>query len=80
MRYWLKAKREEKHMTVQQVASQAGLAQAYLTNLENGKRGEKLPVDTAKRIANVLGFSWTDFYEGEGAMDGGDDGVVSGFP
>ena len=29
------------------------------------KRGNPLPVDTAKKIAEALGFDWTKFYEEE---------------
>lgn len=68
MRKWLKEIREKKGLSQYQVAKQARLSQSYYAGIESGDRGHKLPVKTAKRIANVLGFNWTRFYETEEAV------------
>ena len=68
MRKWLKEIREKKGLSQYQVAEQARLSQSYYAGIESGDRGHKLPVKTAKRIANVLGFNWTRFYETEEAV------------
>lgn len=57
---WLREIRRNKGMAQKTVAQQAGISQATYCNIENGKRG--LTVDTAKRIAEVLGFEWTWFF------------------
>lgn len=68
MRKWLKEIREKKGLSQYQVAEQAKLSQSYYAGIESGDRGHKLPVKTAKRIASVLGFNWTRFYETEEAV------------
>lgn len=73
MRKWLKEIREKKGLSQYQVAEQARLSQSYYAGIESGDRGHKLPVKTAKRIANVLGFNWTRFYETEEAVKTGTD-------
>lgn len=65
MREWLKEIREKKGLSQYQVAQQAKLSQSYYAGIETGDRGHKLPVKTAKKIAKVLGFDWTKFYEDE---------------
>jgi len=62
MREWLKKIRDDKGLTQEDVATQAGIARTYYTRIENGKRGNKLPPETAMRIADVLEFDWTIFY------------------
>lgn len=63
MRKWLKEIREKKGLSQYQVARQAKLSQSYYAGIEIGNRGHKLPVQTAKKIAKVLDFDWTKFYE-----------------
>lgn len=59
---WLRAIRRREGLTQSQVAKRAYLTQPSYCNIENGK---KLPsIDTAKRIAAVLDFRWTRFFEG----------------
>ena len=65
MREWLCEIRKARNMTHDAVASASGISRAYYTNVENGKRGDPLPVDTAKKIAETLGFDWTKFFEEE---------------
>ena len=52
--------RIEKSMTEKEVASAAGIAQPFYHNIEMGTKNPS--VDTAKRIAIVLGFNWTMFF------------------
>ena len=44
-----------------EVAEDIGISRAAYSNIENGKR--RPSVEVAKRIAAVLGFDWTRFYE-----------------
>lgn len=60
---WLKAERSKKGITGETVAKQAGISQQFYSLLESGKR--RPSVDVAKRIATVLGFEWTKFFEEE---------------
>lgn len=64
MRRWLKKIREDKGLTQNIVAESAGISRQFYSMIENGDRGEKLPVQTAKKIAEALGFDWTLFYSG----------------
>ena len=65
MRDWLKEIRQHKEMTQEGVAAAAGMSRQYYNMIENGQRGEPLPVDTAKKIAAILGFEWQRFYPDE---------------
>lgn len=56
--------RKQKKLTQKSVAEQAGIKQNSYCNIEKGKRG--VSVETAKRIATVLGFEWTKFFEDAG--------------
>ena len=58
---WLKELRERRGMNQRQVAEQVGISQPTYCFIESGKRG--VGVKTAKRIAAVLGFYWTRFFE-----------------
>ena len=57
----LKEKRIKRGMTQQEVADAVGITKATYCNIELGKRSTK--VKTAKRIAKVLKFKWTELYE-----------------
>lgn len=61
---WLERIRKDKNMTHDQVATRAGISRHYYTMIANGNRRPSVKV--AKRIANVLGFDWTRFFESEG--------------
>lgn len=63
MQTWLVAIRKAKKMTQKDVCDVASIAQASYCNIELGKRRPSVPV--AKRIAEILGFDWTRFYEEE---------------
>ena len=58
---WLEAIRHERGLSQRSVAEAAEIAQATYCNIEKGKRGTSVKV--AKRIAAVLGFEWTKFFE-----------------
>lgn len=64
-RTWLLAVREEKQVTQKFVSEQVGIAQPSYCNIEKGKCSPS--VATAKKIAAILGFDWTRFYEEDGA-------------
>jgi transcriptional regulator with XRE-family HTH domain len=52
-------------MTHEDVAERAGIQRPYYTMIENGTRNPS--VEVAKRIAKVMGFNWTLFFENEGS-------------
>lgn len=68
MRTWLVDVRKAAKKTQQDIAGAAGISQPYYAGIELGIRGKPLSVPVAKKIAAVLGFDWTRFYEeaGEG--------------
>lgn len=61
MRDWLIEKRKEKQYTQLKVSKESGISRNYYTQIENGVRNPS--VSCAKRIAEVLEVSWTQFYE-----------------
>lgn len=61
VRDWLIAIRTAKELSQKYVSEQVGVAQASYCNIEKGKVSPSVP--TAKKIAKVLGFDWTRFYE-----------------
>lgn len=61
---WLKELRTEKGLTQKQVAEEADVARGAYSNIENEERRPSVPV--AKRIAAVLEFDWTRFFEDKG--------------
>ena len=63
LKEWLKKIREEKEKTQEEIAVVANLSRSHYTNIENGER--RPSVETAKKIAEELGFDWTRFYEDE---------------
>jgi putative transcriptional regulator len=64
MRGWLKKLRHESHnLTQEQLAKMVGISRTMITEIENGNANPS--VEVAKKIASVLGFNWTRFYEDE---------------
>ena len=55
--------RKEKNMTQAELAKRIGVAQNTISQVETGER--RPSVELAKRIAGVLDFDWTRFYEDE---------------
>ena len=63
MREWLYKARKNKNLTMAEVAAKSNISESYYSMIENGNRD--VSVKTAKKIAKVLGFDWTKFYEEE---------------
>lgn len=53
--------RQERGFTLKQLGEMAGLDDSYISLIENQKRTPS--VQAAKRIAKVLGFDWTRFFD-----------------
>ena len=61
MRIWLKKIRKSQNLTQYEVAVACDISRTMITEVENGKA---MPSPkTAKKIASVLHFDWTKFYE-----------------
>ena len=58
---WLETLRNEKERTMKQVAGGSGISESHYCLIESGDR--RPSVDTAKKIAEVLGFDWTKFFD-----------------
>lgn len=61
MRDWLVALRAGRSQS--KVAKEIGIAQSTYASIETGYRTPS--VETAKKIADVLGFPWTRFFEND---------------
>ena len=59
----LKQIREKKLLTQQQLADMVGVDRTLISKIESGCANPS--VSTAKKIAAVLGFHWTKFFEDE---------------
>ena len=59
MRDWLVTLRAGRSQS--KVAKESGIAQSTYASIETGYRTPS--VETAKKIADVLGFPWTRFFE-----------------
>jgi transcriptional regulator with XRE-family HTH domain len=63
MRKWLIEKRKAQKITQHSLACSVLISRAHYTNIEHGTRRPSYEV--AKRIASILGFDWTLFFENE---------------
>lgn len=61
MRAWFSKLRESKGFSQKKLAAMVGISQPSLANIESGKTNPR--ISTAKRIAAVLDFDWTKFFE-----------------
>lgn len=61
MRQWLLDYRKSKDMTHEDVATKCSISRQFYSMIEVGERTPS--VSTAKKIAKVLGFDWTRFFE-----------------
>ena len=61
MRSWLKELRHKSNLTQEQLAKKVGISRTMITEIENGNANPSVRV--AKKIASVLGFNWTRFFE-----------------
>lgn len=53
--------RKEKNISANKLAKLCGVTRQQISNLEHGKNG--MSVSLAKKIAGVLGVSWTVFFD-----------------
>ncbi len=58
---FVREKRIASKMTLKDVATAAGISECFASQIETGQR--RPSVEVAKRIAAVLGFEWTRFFE-----------------
>lgn len=58
---WLLEYREDAQMSQNDVAAEVGITRQYYGMIESGVR--KPSVEVAKKIASLLGFAWTVFFE-----------------
>jgi transcriptional regulator with XRE-family HTH domain len=63
---FLKDKRDALELSQQAVADDVKIDRSYYTKIENGLRPS---VDVAQRIAKVLKFNWTIFFEDNCAIN-----------
>jgi putative transcriptional regulator len=70
----LKLEREKKLLTQKQLADLIGVDRSLISKIESGVSAPS--VVTAKKIAAVLGFHWTKFFETNDAetFTGGEEG------
>lgn len=60
-RKWLADFRDSLQLTQEEVANRAEIARTTYASIEKGDRNPS--VNNAKKIASVLGFEWTLFFE-----------------
>ena len=53
--------RKKRGMTLKQLGEMTDLSESYISLIETMERVPSVPA--AKRIANVLGFDWTRFFD-----------------
>ena len=61
MRAWLIEARIKKGFTQKELSELVKISQPHMCDIEQEKKTPR--PDTAKRIAKVLGFNWTRFYD-----------------
>ncbi|GIN08719.1 LexA repressor [Shouchella clausii] len=65
---YLRRRRKEKGFTIRQLEMKSGVSNAYLSHLENGKRG--LPsTEIIKKISKALDISYTEMLQKAGHLD-----------
>jgi transcriptional regulator with XRE-family HTH domain len=64
-RSYLKERREELHVTAEEVASEIGISHHYYSQLENGDKGKKLSVRLLLEMARGLDFMLCDILRKE---------------
>ena len=62
-RIWFKRTRKEKGFTQEELAAKIGVTRQHIGLIENGVVAPS--VEVAKKIAAVMGFDWTRFYDDE---------------
>ncbi|WP_186320977.1 helix-turn-helix domain-containing protein [Bacillus mycoides] len=66
--FYLKKIREEKKLSLRKVSELSSVSNAYLSQLENGKRGIPSP-DILKKISQVLGVEYSELMNKAGYID-----------
>lgn len=56
-REWLKAKREEKGLTMKDVASELGITEAYYCYIEAGERQKCMDISLAAKLAEIFSLT-----------------------
>lgn len=65
----IQEKRKERGLTQAALGRAAGVSQATVCQIERGKR---MPtVQTARRLAAVLGIPWTELFDDQGEQSAG---------
>lgn len=67
--------RKARKMTQAELGAAVGVTQRMIAAIEGAER--RPSPDIAQRIGAVLGFPWTRFFEGDGAMDAETDDTES---
>lgn len=65
---YLKSVRKEKGLTIRQVEAYSGVSNAYLSQLENGKRGIPSP-EIIKKIHKPLGIDYNELMSKAGYLE-----------
>ena len=73
-RLWLYNIRKKENLTQEEVAVKSEISRAYYTEIENGMK--RPGAEVAQRIADVLGFNWTKFFEKKSAESKQKSGVA----
>ena len=66
-RIWFKQTREDKGFTQEELAAKIGITRQHIGLIENGVVAPS--VEVAKKLASVLGFNWTRFFEDDDDND-----------
>lgn len=74
-RTWLREMRKEKELTLEEVATLAGISSQMLSYLESGTRDPS--VTTAKRIGKVLKFRWFIFFDDDATISNTKKGMMA---
>ena len=71
MRIWLRELRNKKGLTQEEVAEKAEISRPFYVQIENMTNNKGVSPHTAKKIASVLSFDWTYFFEEESYVNRG---------
>lgn len=65
---YLKSLREDKNMSIRQLSLYSGVSNAYISQLENGKRNIPKP-EILKKICKPLGVTYEELMDRSGYLD-----------
>ncbi len=66
MRDWLKDKRTEKGLTMDELAKAIGISESYYKRIENGERQRKMDIRLALKLCKILDISIEEIIAKEG--------------